>query len=145
MLHNWYLEYNKYSLDDIVCYLVYFLREKKLCCPPKILPGSSSYSPSGSINTKIFEIGVVGHLSSKILGHGPEQPKSMYFLCFLWKLTNFGSQFLHNRCSDLSQILNLSSRPISSWPKKISGQSVHVRARKNKKRARQFSKCRCLY
>ena len=110
-----------------------------MSCATLILWNSYPYSHRKTIDTKIIEIGVVLTLSSKILWAGPDPSKSMYFLWFLWKLTNFESQFLHNRWSDLSQILNLSLL----WPKKNSGQSVHVhvhvRARKRNKRARHFS------
>ena len=51
----------------------------------------------------------------------------MYFLRFLWKLTNFGSRFLHNHWTDLSQILNLGTATIKLGPVKFSEQSVHVR------------------
>ena len=95
------------------------MKKIKMSCATLILWNSCHNSHRKTINTKIIEIGVVPPISSKILGFGPELRKPMYFLGFLWKLTNFGSQFLHNRWSDLSQILNLSLFTIISWPKKF--------------------------
>ena len=54
-------------------------------CPLKISPGSIGYCPKKSKNSKIFEFGVVNHISSKNFHPDPEPVKSMYFLHFLWK------------------------------------------------------------
>ena len=56
------------------------------------------------------------------------------YLCVCLSQIFAQSWFFHNPLTDLSQILNLRSNYIPWPPKKISGQSVHVRARNSTKR-----------
>ena len=55
----------------------------EMWCPLKISTGSIRYCPKKSKNTKIFEFGVVNHISPKIFHPDPDPVKSMYFLHFL--------------------------------------------------------------
>ena len=55
----------------------------EMWCARKISPGSIRYCPEKSKNTKIFEFGVVNHISPKNFHPDPDLVKSMYFLHFL--------------------------------------------------------------
>ena len=67
-----------------------FFSKFEMWCPRKISTGSIRYCPKKSQNSKIFEFGVVNHISSKIFYPDPDPVKSMYFQWILPKLPNFG-------------------------------------------------------
>ena len=69
---------------DELCYSTTYICRYFIFCGHLISTRTCSYSPRGSIDTKIIEIRVVPHLSSKFLGFGPELPKSMYFRGFFF-------------------------------------------------------------
>ena len=72
------------GLHSLLSHVISFSKFE-MWCPLKISPGSIGYCPKKSKNSKIFEFGVVNHISSKNFHPHPDPVKSMYFLHFLWK------------------------------------------------------------